>query len=635
MRYQIENGTVSLGGKTILDHIDFSIKGQEKIAVVGRNGAGKTTLLRLIGGELSLDRDDKRFGKGIQTDKELSIGFLHQQSFENGERTVEEEILSLVDEEDIFSKERYYFEKEYDRIFTGFGFRKEDKQKKIMQFSGGEQTKLAFIKLLLSKPDILLLDEPTNHLDIASVEWLEEYLSSYEKAVIMVSHDRFFIDRTAEIIYELSDGKLTRYVGNYTEYKMQKEKQRTLQQKKYDAQQKEIARLNELIEKFKHKPKKASMARSKKKVLERMQKVERPDREEAYIFKEKLEPATLGAKNIFEAEHLKIGYEMPIRELTLRIRRGQKIAVLGANGAGKTTFFKTIIGQLPPISGKYTIGNGITTGYFDQHSGEIQSEMRVEEHFGECFPKLTEKEKRQILGKYLFSSQKANVKISDLSGGEKSRLLLAEILESRPNFLILDEPTNHMDLPAKETMESAFSAYTGTMVFISHDRYFVSKLADALLLFEEDGVKYYPFGYEHYLRMLKKKREGDQTWADVVEAENTALVEGLLSVPAKERHQTARFNTEQSYTDWQLSLAREQLEKCQKEIEKWQKQVSMELDAFLENITFEQYQAGEWEEKQEEFQKQYEELSQKYLEQNLLWYEKYQEYEEAFSDYAW
>lgn len=550
MRYQIENGTVSLGGKTILNHIDFSIKGQEKIAVVGRNGAGKTTLLRLISGELSLDRDDKRFGKGITTDKAISIGFLHQQSFSNAERTVEEEILSLVGEEDIFSKEKYYFEKEYDRIFTGFGFKKEDKCKKIGQFSGGEQTKLAFIKLLLSKPDILLLDEPTNHLDIASVEWLEEYLVSYEKAVIMVSHDRFFIDRTAEIIYELSDGKLMRYVGNYTEYKKQKEKQRVSQQKKYDAQQKEIARLNELIEKFKHKPKKASMARSKKKVLERMQKVEKPDKEEAYIFKEKLEPLMPGAKNVLETEHLKIGYKNPIRELTLRIRRGQKIAVLGANGAGKTTFFKTIIGQLQPISGKYIIGNGIATGYFDQHSGEIQSEKRVEEHFGECFPKLTEKEKRQILGRYLFSSQKANVKISDLSGGEKSRLILAEILESRPNFLVLDEPTNHMDLPAKETMESAFSAYTGTMLFISHDRYFVSKIADALLLFEEDGVKYYPFNYEHYLHMLKKKREGDQTWADVVEAENTALVEGLLSVPAKERHQSARFNTEQSYTDW-------------------------------------------------------------------------------------
>lgn len=632
MRYQIENGTVSLGGKTVLDHIDFSVKGREKIAVVGRNGAGKTTLLRLISGELSLDRDDKNFGKGIKTDRELSIGFLHQQSFQDVEKTVEQEIISLINEEDIFSRERYYFEKEYDRIFTGFGFQKEDKKKKIKQFSGGEQTKLALIKLLLSKPDILLLDEPTNHLDIASVEWLEEYLTSYEKTVIMVSHDRFFVDRTTEIIYELADGKLTRYVGNYTEYKRQKEKQREVQQKKYDAQQKEIARLNELIEKFKHKPKKASMARSKKKVLERMQRVERPDKEEAYVFKEKLEPITLGAKNVLETEHLKIGYtiEHPIKELTLRIRRGQKIAVLGANGAGKSTFFKTIIGELPPISGKYVIGNGIMTGYFDQHSGEISSEKRVEEYFGECFPKLTEKEKRQVLGKYLFRSQKANMKISDLSGGEKSRLVLAEILESRPNFLVLDEPTNHMDLPAKETMESAFAAYTGTMLFISHDRYFVSKVADALLLFEEDGVKYYPFGYEHYLHMLKKKREGTQTWAEVVEAENTALVEGLFAVPSKERHQTARFSTEQSYTDWQLALAKEELEKYEIQLEKQQE----EIESAEQTVTFEEYQSGNWKIKKEELQKQFEKIAEEYQEQCLIWYEKWQEYEEAFLDYV-
>lgn len=632
MRYQIENGTVSLGGKTILDHIDFSVKGREKVAVVGQNGAGKTTLLRLISGELSLDRDDKNFGKGIKTDRELSIGFLHQQSFQDVEKTVEQEIISLINEEDIFSRERYYFEKEYDRIFTGFGFQKEDKKKKIKQFSGGEQTKLALIKLLLSKPDILLLDEPTNHLDIASVEWLEEYLASYEKAVIMVSHDRFFVDRTTEIIYELADGKLTRYVGNYTEYKRQKEKQREVQQKKYDAQQKEIARLNELIEKFKHKPKKASMARSKKKVLERMQRVERPDKEEAYVFKEKLEPITLGAKNVLETEHLKIGYtiEHSIKELTLRIRRGQKIAVLGANGAGKSTFFKTIIGELPPISGKYVIGNGIMTGYFDQHSGEISSEKRVEEYFGECFPKLTEKEKRQVLGKYLFRSQKANMKISDLSGGEKSRLILAEILESRPNFLVLDEPTNHMDLPAKETMESAFAAYTGTMLFISHDRYFVSKIADALLLFEEDGVKYYPFGYEHYLHMLKKKREGTQTWAEVVEAENTALVEGLFAVPSKERHQTARFSTEQSYTDWQLALAKEELEKYEIQLEKQQE----EIESAEKTVTFEEYQSGNWKIKKEELQKQFEKIAEEYQEQCLIWYEKWQEYEEAFLDYV-
>ena len=651
------NLSKSFGDQVIVKDGSFHIENHEKAALVGLNGAGKSTILKMIVGQLSPDAGTVVLTKG------KTLGYLAQhQEMESGNtiyeevrtakaeviemekqiRTIEIELPSLSGdalEARLATYQRltsafehadgYAYKSELTGVLKGLGFTEEEFTKPVDSLSGGQKTRVSLGKLLLTKPDVLLLDEPTNHLDIASVEWLEEYLVSYEKAIIMVSHDRFFIDRTAEIIYELSDGKLMRYVGNYTEYKKQKEKQRVSQQKKYDAQQKEIARLNELIEKFKHKPKKASMARSKKKVLERMQKVEKPDKEEAYIFKEKLEPLMPGAKNVLETEHLKIGYKNPIRELTLRIRRGQKIAVLGANGAGKTTFFKTIIGQLQPISGKYIIGNGIATGYFDQHSGEIQSEKRVEEHFGECFPKLTEKEKRQILGRYLFSSQKANVKISDLSGGEKSRLILAEILESRPNFLVLDEPTNHMDLPAKETMESAFSAYTGTMLFISHDRYFVSKIADALLLFEEDGVKYYPFNYEHYLHMLKKKREGDQNWADVVEAENTALVEGLLSVPAKERHQSARFNTEQSYTDWQLTLAREQLEKCQKNIEYWQKQAATELD----NLTFEQYQSEKWTKRQRELHKRFEELSEEYLQQNLIWYEKYQEYEEAFSDY--
>ena len=560
MRYQIENGTVSLGGKTILNHIDFSIKGQEKIAVVGRNGAGKTTLLRLISGELSLDRDDKRFGKGITTDKAISIGFLHQQSFSNAERTVEEEILSLVGEEDIFSKEKYYFEKEYDRIFTGFGFKKEDKCKKIGQFSGGEQTKLAFIKLLLSKPDILLLDEPTNHLDIASVEWLEEYLVSYEKAVIMVSHDRFFIDRTAEIIYELSDGKLMRYVGNYTEYKKQKEKQRVSQQKKYDAQQKEIARLNELIEKFKHKPKKASMARSKKKVLERMQKVEKPDKEEAYIFKEKLEPLMPGAKNVLETEHLKIGYDKhPLLELSLRIRKGQKIGLLGVNGSGKTTFLKTVAGFLPAVAGDCSLGNNITIGYFDQYSAAIQSEKTVVEHFSDLFPSLTDKEVRTILGAYLFKGKDGAKRVDDLSGGEKARLVLAELLQSRPNFLILDEPTNHMDIQAKETLESAFQAYEGTILFVSHDRYFIRQVARSVLIFENNAAFYYPFGYEHYLERKEKEASGEPLAARI-KAEEQALIEGLKAVPRAERHRLREIPEEEAYEQWRLRLAAEAIE---------------------------------------------------------------------------
>ena len=510
MRYQIENGTVSLGGKTILNHIDFSIKGQEKIAVVGRNGAGKTTLLRLISGELSLDRDDKRFGKGITTDKAISIGFLHQQSFSNAERTVEEEILSLVSEEDIFSKERYYFEKEYDRIFTGFGFKKEDKCKKIGQFSGGEQTKLAFIKLLLSKPDILLLDEPTNHLDIASVEWLEEYLVSYEKAVIMVSHDRFFIDRTAEIIYELSDGKLMRYVGNYTEYKKQKEKQRVSQQKKYDAQQKEIARLNELIEKFKHKPKKASMARSKKKVLERMQKVEKPDKEEAYIFKEKLEPLMPGAKNVLETEHLKIGYKNPIRELTLRIRRGQKIAVLGANGAGKTTTMKMLLGLTKPTSGEVKIWGKSLQGNEKKLLPRIGSLIESPGFY----PNLTGTENLRIFATLRGVPNNHAIKdaldlvglpykdkklFSQYSLGMKQRLAIALAVMHNPELLILDEPINGLDpigiAEVRDFIRELCDTSGKTILISSHILSEISLLADDVgiidhgKLLEEESLK--------------------------------------------------------------------------------------------------------------------------------------------------
>ena len=621
MKYQITNGTVSLGGKMILDHIDFTIKGKEKIAVVGRNGAGKTTLLRVISEEIPFDRDDKNFGNPITKEGNISIGFLHQQSFSHTERTVEEEILSLIPEKDVFSRERYDFEQEYDQMFTRFGFAKTDKKKKLKEFSGGEQTKIAMICLLLSKPDLLLLDEPTNHLDLPAVEWLEEYLASYNKAVVIVSHDRFFLDRTVDIIYELSHGKLVKYVGNYSEYRQMKEKERKLQQKNYDAQQKEITRLTELIEKFKHKPKKASMARSKKKVLERMQKIGAPSKEEAHIFKEKIEPFSLGSKHVLETDHLMVGYDRPIREITFRLRRGQKTAILGANGSGKSTFVQTISGKIPAISGKYHLGKGIHTGYFDQHSGDLSTdpslEKRVGEHFGDCFPMLTEKEKRKLLACYLFSNEKTGTKVSSLSGGEKSRLLLAEILESRPNFLILDEPTNHMDLPAKETLESAFLAYTGTILFISHDRYFVSQIADSLLVFEKNAVKYYPFGYEHYLSMKKKQKEG-LTGSALVEAENTALVEGLLSVPAKERHQSARFNTEQSYTDWQLSLAAEQLKKIQARLED-------HLEAFS-SLTPKEYETGSWQEQTKQLEREYEEKC-------LLWYEKWQEYEEAFDSY--
>ena len=567
MLYQITDGTVSAGGHVILAHVDFEIKGNEKIALVGRNGAGKTTLLRLIAGELSLDRDDKRQGVGVTRSRQLTVGMLRQQAFSDREQTVEEILLAACPFRDTFARERFEYEQEYDRIFTGFGFSRADKHKKIGDFSGGEQTKIALIRLLLEKPDILLLDEPTNHLDIATIQWLEQYLKRYEHAVVLVSHDRFFLDQVAEAVVEVSDGKLTRYAGNYSEYRAEKRKRIERQRKAWERQKEEEDRLNGVIERFRHKPTKASFARAKKKQLERMERVEKPVEDDVHLFTGDIEPLIPGSKWVFEAAHLKIGYERALLEITLRIRRGQKIGILGANGAGKSTFLKTVAGLLQPFQEKdqsverrCVLGNNITIGYFDQHSAEIQSEKSVAEHFHDLFPSMTEKEVRNILGMYLFPGKLASRRVSDLSGGEKARLVLAELLQSRPNFLVLDEPTNHMDVQAKETLESAFQAYKGTILFVSHDRYFIRQVAQSVLIFEGNGPMYYPFGYEHYLEKKQKAEEYGEELSAQVKAEDAALLEGMRAVPKAERHRLCEFSTEEAYADWKLRLVYEKLE---------------------------------------------------------------------------
>lgn len=587
MLYQIINGTVSVGGTTILDHIDFEIKEKEKIAVVGPNGAGKTTLLKLIAGELELDRDDKRTTPGIRTSRKVTVGMLRQSNEQDADKTIEELLLEGCPERESFSKERYAYEMEYDRLFVGFGFEKNDKKKQLKEFSGGEQTKISLIRLLLEKPDILLLDEPTNHLDIETVEWLEEYMKTYPSAAIFVSHDRFFLDRVVTAVYELDRNKLKKYAGNYTQYRQQKAKDIKLQTKAYERQQAELKRLNDLIEKFKHKPSKASFARSRKSIIERMEIIECPKPENASFFTGPIEPLVLGPKWVYEAEHLKIGYnKKAIKELSLRIRRGQKIGIIGANGTGKTTFLKTVAGELEAIEGKGGLGNNVLMGYFDQQTAAVQSEKSVLEHFHDLFPVMTEKEVRNTLGMYLFSGQDVAKKVSDLSGGEKSRLMLSELITGRPNFMLLDEPTNHMDIKAKETLEAAFKAYTGTMLFVSHDRYFISQVADAILVFEEDRVMYYPFGYEHYLTHCKT--QDTEELSALMEAENQALVAGLRAVPKPERHRLREINTEEAYIDWRLRLAAEPIEEARAEVDRqlliWDEE---KLNEAIDNWTYE------------------------------------------------
>ena len=587
MLYQILNGTVSVGGNTILDHIDFEIREKEKIAIVGANGTGKTTLLRLISGELELDRDDKRNTPGVKTSRNVTVGMLRQSNTADASKTIEEILLEGCPERDSFSKERFAYEMEYDRLFTGFGFEKSDKKKLFREFSGGEQTKIGLIRLLLEKPDILLLDEPTNHLDIETMEWLEDYMKIYPNAVVFVSHDRFFLDQVVTAVYELDRKKLRRYAGNYTQYRQQKAKDIKQQTKAYERQQAELKRLNELIEKFKHKPSKASFARSRKSIIERMELIEKPEAEAGSFFTGAIEPEVLGPKWVYEAEHLKIGYNgRVIKELSLKLRRGQKIGIIGANGTGKTTFLKTVAGELPAVDGKENLGNNVLLAYYDQQTASIQSEDTVLKHFHDLYPAMTEKEVRNTLGMYLFSGQDAAKKVSNLSGGEKARLMLAELITGRPNLMVLDEPTNHMDIKAKETLESAFKAYTGTMLFVSHDRYFISQLADAILVFEADRVMYYPYGYDHYLNHCRRD-DGDDISA-LMEAENQALVAGLRAVPKPERHRLKEINTEEAYIDWRLRLAAEPMEAAREEVDRqlliWDEE---KLEEAVDNWTYE------------------------------------------------
>lgn len=605
MLYQIKDGTVSAGGQTILSHVDFYIKEKEKIAVVGKNGAGKTTLLRLLAGELTPDRDDSRgsYGRsndmvtgaatagsdldgtakrtqrakkkkpsgnpetGITMSRNITIDMLRQADKSNQDLTVEQILLESCPDKDTFSKERFDYEMEYDRLFTGFGFEKEEKSRTLGSFSGGEQTKISLIKLLLEKPDLLLLDEPTNHLDMKTVEWLEDYLINYPKAVVIVSHDRAFLDAVATGVYELENGALHRYAGNYTQYRQQKLKNLQIQRKAYERQQAEIAHNNELIDKFKHKPKKAAFARSRKTMLARMKLIEKPVEDEAHIFTGNIEPQFPGGKWVYEAKELKIGYDgRALLELSLRIRRGQKIAVIGDNGIGKSTFLKTVAGLIPPIKGTSQLGSNLLVGYFDQQSALIDSDKTVRDHFHELFPALLEKDLRKTLGMYLFGGANASKRISSLSGGEKSRLVLAELLTGRPNLMILDEPTNHMDIPAKETLESAFKAYTGTMLFVSHDRYFIKQVADAILVFEKDKVMYYPFGYDHYISRLKASQDGNLP--ALMQAKDAAMVEALAAVPKRERHETRQLSTDEAYLEWKLALAAEPVAKAAEEAEK-------------------------------------------------------------------
>ncbi len=530
MLYQISHGAVRFAADTILEDINFEIRNTEKIAVVGRNGCGKTTLLKLIAGEVDLSKRDSDEHIFIAKAGNPVIGYLKQMPFEDDQITLDEEIrktfipiLMLQEEMDSLlmqlettptdelvrkfthAQERfqwlggYEYQRECEIILKQFGFLPPDFTKKLCEFSGGQQTKISFARLLLSKPDILLLDEPTNHLDISTVEWLEGYLKTYNRAVVIVSHDRMFLDKVADVVYEIEYRTATRYPGNYSAFVARKRDNWEKQMKDHTLQQNEIQRLNQLIEKFKHHPTKVSMARSKQKQIEHMIKVEAPDRYDLRSFHANFTPLRQTGKEVLTVNHLAIGYDHVLSELSFAMTRGQKLAVIGANGIGKSTLLKTLTQAVPSLGGTFQYGFQVDIGYFDQQIAQFSSDKTVLDEFWEEFPDLTQTEVRTLLGSFLFTQDEVFKQVSMLSGGERARLALAKILKRRPNFLLLDEPTNHMDIIGKETLENMLSAYTGTLLFVSHDRYFVRQVADSLLIFQPEQVTYYPYGYAQYL----------------------------------------------------------------------------------------------------------------------------------------
>lgn len=535
MRYQIKHALVQYAADTILEDVNFEIHDHEKIAVVGRNGCGKTTLLKLIAGDIHMNNLDSDEECGIVMAGKQQIGFLRQISFEDGEINVEDEIKQTF--EPVFTCERrmkeiemqldkgeeqqllyeydhlqrqmealhgYTWRRDMEIMFQQFGFPIEDLKRPIGSFSGGQQTKVAFIKLLLSRPDIMLLDEPTNHLDMPTIEWLEKYLKEYDKAVVIVSHDRMFLDRVIDVTYEIEYHKIKRYPGNYSAFVKRKEEDMIKQEKDYEEQQKEIERLTTWIEKWKNTPTKVAATRSKRMAIEHMIKIEKPVRFDTKTFRAMFTPRIESYTDVLTAKNLKIGYDQELSEVSFQLRKKERLAILGENGKGKSTLLKTLVGILPPLGGSFTIGQNVEWGYFDQQKAvvnEADPDQTVLDNFWEEYPKLLREDVRSALGSFLFSQEDVMKKMGQLSGGEKVRLALCKMFQTKPNLLILDEPTNHMDMIGKETLEMMLKDFAGTVLFVSHDRYFIQQIATGILEFGENEVKQYQCGYEEYLAL--------------------------------------------------------------------------------------------------------------------------------------
>lgn len=567
MYLNIKNGSIEINGNTILENINFLVKNNEKVGVVGRNGSGKTTLLKAITNEYELtDGYDKLL---VEKDN-FKIGYVSQDNSKDENITlidyirdayksvvdIEESIALLESElstkydEDVLIKYNelinsyslmggYTYKKEYVTALTKFGFSENAYNKKMTEFSGGERTKLSLLKLILSKPDLLILDEPTNHLDINAIEWLESYLKNYKNSIILVSHDRMFLDSVCNIIYLVEYGETKRYVGNYSAYLKQRELDYEKALKDYNRQKKEIKRLTDLVNKFKYKPSKASMAMSKLKMIERMTKIDKPETFDNKTFHINFNPVNTSYREVLKLKDASIGYKRELFNVSFTLEREDKLGIIGSNGTGKSTLVKTITGEILPLKGKVVMGTNVTYAYFSQQLENLNKESTIYDEIRNAFKDMTPLEVRTLLGSFNFKGDDVFKVIKDLSGGEKVRVSLCKILNTKPNLLILDEPTNHLDLINKETILRLLDSYKGTLIIVSHDRYLIDKVCNKVLLIENNKATLYNYGYKEYLekrsvpnievvvnkvKSIKKEKKKDNSKAiKEIESEITRL----------------------------------------------------------------------------------------------------------------
>lgn len=534
---QVNQLTKSFLADEILSGVKLEVQHRDRVALVGRNGAGKSTLLKIIAGQMSYDSGD------IIIPKDIQIGYLEQHAGLNSTLTIWNEMMTifeslLAQEQLLRSLEQqmadptvyenptmyakvmseydqlqhtfkdaggYQYESDIRSVLHGMQFYSEDYDKPISSLSGGQRTRLALAKLLLSKPDLLILDEPTNHLDIETLSWLESYLKGYEGAILIVSHDRYFLDQVVSIVYEVSRHRVTKYPGNYSAYLDEKAKNYERDVKLYERQQDEKAKLEDFIQKNIARASTTKMAQSRRKMLERTEWMESPDGDEkSASFGFTIERQS--GNDVLSVNELTIGYnDRTISSgINLRTFREDRIALVGPNGVGKSTLLKTIVKDLSPLGGSIRYGTNVQIGYYDQEQAKLSSNKSVLKELWDEWPLMNEKDIRTVLGRFLFSGEDVDKAVSSLSGGEKARLALAKLMMQKANFLILDEPTNHLDLDSKEVLENALIDYPGTLLFVSHDRYFINRIATKVVELSGTGSFEYLGDYDYY---VEKKQE--------------------------------------------------------------------------------------------------------------------------------